>query len=212
MRKDFGHRVTKDNECCDDLAGGYCRYAFEETSKHAYGVVEFLLVSVFDQSLGGMTEGSVPYVVQKGCQARGVAILRNHLWHILVAVLAELSSMVGVLFERLDHAFCGFYHTLCVLEAVMASTRIDEMCHSELTHASQPLEQRRVQKHRFPRHELHDAPDGVVECLRITGVRRGGMESSECRRCPMLSKGTEILPESRGGGHERRTNLRRIDC
>ena len=198
MCEDFGHCVTEDNECCDGLAGRYYRYAFEETSKHSYDFVELVLVSVFDQSFGGMTERAVPYVVQKGRQARGVAILWNHLWHIFVAILAELSSMASVPFERPDHAFCGFYHTLYVLKAVMARTRIDEMRHAELTHASQPLEQGRVQKHRFPRHELHDAPDGVVECFWIARVRPGRIEFSECRRCPLLSQGTEILPESRG--------------
>ena len=44
--------------------------------------------------------------------------------------------MIGVPFERADHAGRGFYDTLYVLEAIMPGTRIDEMRHAELAHAS----------------------------------------------------------------------------
>lgn len=44
--------------------------------------------------------------------------------------------MIGVLFERPNHALCGFYDTLDVLKPIMTGTRINEVSHPELAHAS----------------------------------------------------------------------------
>ena len=73
---------------------------------------------------------------KRAARTCSVAVLGADLRYILVAVLTETPAAIGIPFERLYHALCGFYHTLCVLKAIMTGTRIDEMSHSELAHAS----------------------------------------------------------------------------
>ena len=136
MCEDFVHCVTQHDERRDGLAGRYQRHSFEGASKDAGDTVEFSRVSFLDQLLGGVAEGPVPDVVQKSCEAGGVAIFRAYLGYVFVAIRAEAPSMIGVPFERADHALRGFYDTLYVLEAIMPGTRIDEMRHAELAHAS----------------------------------------------------------------------------
>jgi len=127
---------TEHDERCDGLAGGYHRHAFEVASQHTDYVHEFLLVSLLDQSFGGVAEGPVPDIVQKCCEAGGVAILSGHFGYVLVTIVAETPSMIGVPFERPNHALSGFYDTLYVLEPVMTGSRKDEVSHPELAHAS----------------------------------------------------------------------------
>ena len=109
-------------------------------------------------------------IVQQGREPRGVAIQVVYMWHELVAVGTEAPPVAGVPLESPDHPFCSFYDSPRVLEAVVTCPRVYEVCHAELAYPAQALEQRRVQKHRFPRQKLHDTPDGVVESLGIRGM------------------------------------------
>lgn len=68
MCKDSVHPFTQHNERRDGLAGRDDRHSFEEASQHTSGTHELPLVSLLDQSLGSVAEGSVPDVVQKCCE------------------------------------------------------------------------------------------------------------------------------------------------
>ncbi len=76
------------------------------------------------------------------------------------------------------------------------------MCHSELSDTAKSLEQRGVQQDCLPRHEFYNAPDGIVECLGVGGMRPALVQPSKYRFKPSVNKATEGLPERRCGCRE----------